>query len=145
MGDPTQNVSIVGTWRLVRFQSRIEDGPALMGEHPDGLLIYTRTGWMAVHISHAERQPFVSSDPLLATQGEQARAFATSFITYCGRYEVIDDRVRHHVEVSVHPNWKGVVLERSFTLDGDTLVLRTPPHEFGGKVVSSELRWRRVG
>jgi hypothetical protein len=38
-----------------------------------------------------------------------------------------------------------MVFEREFTLDGDTLVLRTPPHAIGGRMVSSELRWRRVG
>ena len=116
-----------------------------MGERPDGLLIYTATGWMAVHISDAERAPFASPDPLLATPAEQAHAFATSFITYCGRYEVSGERVRHHVEVSVHPNWRGVTFEREFRVDGETLVLRTPPHEIGGRSISSELRWRRVG
>jgi len=139
-------VSVVGTWRLESFESRSEAGPAHpMGERPDGLLVYTSTGWMCVHISHAERTPFASADPLLATQAEQAHAFATSFITYCGRYEMSGNKVRHHVEVSVHPNWRGFVFEREFTLDGDTLVLRTPPHEIGGRAVSSELRWRRVG
>ena len=38
-----------------------------------------------------------------------------------------------------------LIFERDFKLDGDTLVLRTPPHEIGGSAVSSELRWRRVG
>ena len=139
-------MTVVGTWRLERFESRGADGTVHpLGERPDGLLIYTATGWMAVHIAHAERPPFASPDPLLATEPEQAHAFATSFITYCGRYEVRGGRVRHHVEVSVHPNWRGVTLEREFSVDADTLVLRTPPHEIGGTIISSELRWRRVG
>jgi len=139
-------LTVVGTWRLESFESRSTDGTAHpMGERPDGLLIYTSTGWMAVHISHAERTPFASPDPLLASPAAQAHAFATSFITYCGRYEVSGGKVRHHVEVSVHPNWTGVTFEREFTMDGDTLVLRTPPHEIGGRTISSELRWRRVG
>jgi len=58
---------------------------------------------------------------------------------------VSGDRVRHHITVSVHPNWTGAVFERVFALDGDTLVLRTPPIEIGGRAVSSELRWRRLG
>jgi hypothetical protein len=140
-------VTIVGVWRLETFQSRDEEGrPAHpLGEHPAGLLIYTETGWMSVHVAHGDRVPFASPDPLAGTEAEQARAFATSFIAYSGRYDVHGDRVRHHVEVSVHPNWMGVVFERVFALDGDTLILRTPPISIGGVAVASELRWRRVG
>jgi hypothetical protein len=139
--------SIVGVWRLDSFESRDAEGAASypMGERPRGLLIYTATGWMSVHVAHADRAAFASDDPLLATEVEQARAFVGAFIFYSGRYEVEGERVRHVVETSVHPNWTGATFERVFDFDGDRLILRTPPIGIGGTAISSELRWHRVG
>ena len=138
---------IVGVWQLDSFESRDGEGAAShpLGERPRGLLIYTATGWMSVHVARADRAPFASGDPLLATEVEQARAFAGAFIFYSGRYAVEGDRVRHAVEMSVLPNWTGTTLERVFELDGNTLILRTPPVGIGGTAISSELRWHRVG
>lgn len=138
---------IAGVWRLDSFESRDERGAVSrpMGERPSGLLMYTESGWMSVHVAHADRTRLASDDPLLATADEQAHAFATAFIAYSGRYEVDGGRVRHFVETSVHPNWSGTVFERIFELDGDRLMLRTPPSGLGGAVISSELHWHRVG
>jgi len=140
-------VRIAGVWRLDSFESRDERGAVSrpMGERLSGLLIYTETGWMSVHVARAERTRFASDDPLLATADEQARAFATAFIFYSGRYEVDGDCVRHFVETSVHPNWTGTVFERVFALEDDRLMLRTPPIGLGGAAISSELHWHRVG
>jgi lipocalin-like protein len=140
-------VTIAGVWRLDSFESR--DGRGVvsrpMGEHPSGLLIYTASGWMSVQVAHGARIRFTSEDPLLAPPDQQAHAFATAFIFYSGRYEVQGDHVRHFVETSVPPNWAGTVLERLFEIAGDRLMLRTPPTGLGGTMLSSELRWHRVG
>ena len=140
-------MTIAGVWRLDSFAARDARGAVSgpMGERPSGLLIYTPSGWMSVHVSHGDRAHFASDDPLLATMEERARAFATGFIVYSGRYEVEENRIRHFVETSVHPNWPGVVFERTFELDGDRLTLRTPPVNLGGAALASELHWHRVG
>jgi hypothetical protein len=140
-------MTLAGVWRLDSFQGRDERGAVFrpMGERPSGLLIYTETGWMSVQVAQAERARFASDDSLLATAEEQARAFATAFICYSGRYEIEGSCVRHFVDTSVHPNWQGTIFERTFALDGDRLVLRTPPVSLGGTAISSELHWHRVG
>ena len=140
-------MKIAGVWRLDSFESRDAGGVVSrpMGEHPAGLLIYTASGWMSVHVAHSSRARFASDDPLLATPAEQAHAFATAFIFYSGRYEVDGDRVRHFVETSVHPNLVGTTLERLFELEADHLVLRTPPIGLGGSALASELHWHRIG
>ena len=44
---------LVGTWRLVRLETLRQDGQVIYpfyGRHPEGLLIYDRSGWMSVQI-----------------------------------------------------------------------------------------------
>jgi Lipocalin-like domain len=52
------------------------------------------------------------------------------------------DHVFHHVEVSVFTNLMGTTLERKFTLEGDTLTIRTLPPEIWGS--SNVLVWKRA-
>jgi len=60
------------------------------------------------------------------------------------RYEVDDDRVVHHIEVSLFPNWVEVKQERMFELNGDRLTLSTPLMLVGGRQLSTHLIWERV-
>ena len=49
------------------------------------------------------------------------------------RYEVLSnpDRVLHHVEVSLFPNWENVTQERFAKLEGDRLTLSIAPDKDG--------------
>jgi hypothetical protein len=107
------------------------------------MLVYTDDGHVAVVISHAGRRSLSSDDRVAAPAAERADAFAT-FFAYAGRYTVAAKEVRHEVEVASVPNWVGTDLVREVSLDGNRLVLRTPPTLVGGAERVTELVWERV-
>ncbi len=45
------------------------------------------------------------------------------FVAYAGRYSFRGDRVIHHVELSLFPNWVGTDQQRWVELAGDRLTL----------------------
>jgi hypothetical protein len=55
------------------------------------------------------------------------------FVGYAGRYSFHGDRVVHHVELSLFPNWVGSNQERSSSLPGDRLTLSASPLLLAGK------------
>ncbi len=62
---------LTGTWRLVTWTSPGEDGVQLpMGEHPEGVVVYTSDGTMITTIGQAARPPIDSTD----MQGGPGRA-----------------------------------------------------------------------
>ena len=71
-------------------------------------------------------------------------AAVEGYVSYCGRYEVNGDKVIHHIEVSLFPNWVGVRQERMYELDGDRLTLSTPLMLVGGRRLSTHLIWERA-
>src|SRR5579862_3420278 len=134
---------IVGAWSLVTFD--VDEGKGKekprFGPDPVGYLIYSADSRMAAVLAGTHR-PALSS-PAGTAQSEESRTQAlVNFLSYAGRYEVRGDRVFHHVEVSVFTNLMGTTLERQFTLQGDTLTIRTlPPEIWGG---SNVLVWKRA-
>ena len=135
----------VGTWRLVSFEIRTANGEVSypFGEDAAGYLIYSQDGYMAASIMDANRARFASSD-FRASSPEEKRAAFDTYITYCGTYEVKDDKVTHHAEISLFPNWSGTDQERFFEISGDQLTLRTPPTKFEGDEITGHLIWQRT-
>ena len=105
--------------------------------------MYNHGGYMSVAFMHANRPPFASKDMRAGTPEEKEAAF-DSYQSYCGTYEVLDDKVVHHIEVSLYPNWIGVAQERFFDFDGDKLSLSTPPLLLDGVEQTAHLIWQRV-
>ncbi len=101
-------------------------------------------GYMPVAFMPLDRKPFAAADILGGTPEEKSAALDT-YISYCGRYEISGDRVRHHITVSLFPNWIGVTQEQIVTLTGDTLRLSTPPLLIKGKMQTAHLVWKRAG
>ena len=85
---------LVGTWRLVSFEVRGQDGEALypLGDNPVGYLMYGQEGYMQVSMMKANRPRINAETLLLASTEEKAEAAAT-YVSYCGRYEIKNDRV----------------------------------------------------
>jgi hypothetical protein len=52
--------------------------------------------------------------------------------------------VTHHIEVSSVQNWVGTDLVRTLEVNGDRLVLKTPPSRLGGRLQIVELTWQRA-
>jgi hypothetical protein len=112
--------SLIGAWRLLSFEFRNKDGQVRypFGEDAVGYIIYSEDGYLAITIMSA-------------------------FFSYCGRYEVRGDRVIHHLEVSLFPNWIGVDLERIFELEDNRLIL-SAPLLWSGVEQSARTIWERV-
>lgn len=117
----------MGAWRLLSFEIRTSSGEVSypFGREAVGLLLYSHEGYMAVSLMRGDRVHFKAEDISSATSEEKLGVF-DSYNSYCGRYEVKDDTIIHHVELSLFPNWIGGPQERYFEFSGDRLTLRTP-------------------
>jgi hypothetical protein len=139
------SMALVGTWTLESWEVADADGAAdqPFGPHPVGYITYGPDGYMAVSFMPPGRKPFAAADILGGTPAEKCAAIET-YISYCGRYEIKGDRVYHHIQASLFPNWSGVTQERIVRLDGDTLRLSTPPLLIKGKLRTAHLVWKRA-
>ena len=136
--------SVVGTWRLKRWETRAANGQVAHPLGPDalGYLIYTPGGHVAISIMRAGRAPFAGDDLIGGTPEERAAA-AAGYVAYGGRYEVRDGAVIHHVELSLFPNWVGTEQVRFAAVAGDELTITTRPLRIGGETVN-RLVWERA-
>jgi hypothetical protein len=137
--------ALVGAWRLVSWENRATDGQVTypMGTDALGYVLYTADGRFSVTISRAGRAGFAAGDLLSGTLEEKARAME-SFVAYAGRYSFHGDRVIHHVELSLFPNWVGSDQQRWVELAGDRLTLSASPLLLAGKQQVPRLVWERV-
>jgi hypothetical protein len=113
------------------------------GHNPVGYIVYSGDGYMSVAFMSAERIPFASGDPFSAS-GDEIEAAFHSYFSYAGPYEIDVNKVIHHIQVCIFPNWIGVDQERFFKLDGSRLTLSTPPILQKGTEQTAHLIWERV-
>lgn len=137
--------ALVGAWRLLSWENRAADGQITypMGADALGYLLYTADGRFSVTISRRGRAGFAAGDLLSGTTEEQARA-VEGFVAYAGRYSFHGDRVIHHVELSLFPNWVGTDQERWVELSEDRLTLSASPLLLAGRQQIPRLVWERV-
>ncbi len=135
----------VGNWRLLSWESRTADGHVTypMGDKLGGYIMYNEQGYMSVAFMSANRAAFASEDFRGASVEDKAEAFDTYF-SYCGKYEIQGQKVLHHIEVCIFPNWTGVTQERFFDLTENKLSLSTAPFLLHGSQQTSHLIWERV-
>lgn len=113
--------SLVGTWKLVSFQSEFLDGKpprAMLGEHPSGYLILTQEGRMMSVIEGQNRKAPV-------TQADR-EDLLNSLIAYSGTYQINGNHWILSVDVAWNPAWDGTVQVRDFELVGDRLTVHSP-------------------
>jgi hypothetical protein len=149
--------AFVGTWKLVSMVRKNPDGSVSMplGERPVGYLTYGRDGFMFALLMKGGRRPMGVPAEELMQAVKTGKAFfslrylkaiarylaaLSACVSYCGRYEVSESRVVHHVAASLVPDWMGTDLERAYRLSGDTLTL-SPSDPAGGEM---DLVWERV-
>src|ERR671913_1475296 len=116
--------ALVGAWRLLSWENQAADGR------------------FSVTISRRGRAGFAAGDLLGGTTEEKARA-VEDFVAYAGRYSFHGDRVVHHVELSLFPNWVGSDQERWVELAGDRLTVSASPLLLAGKQEGPPLGWGR--
>jgi hypothetical protein len=135
--------NFLGTWKLISWYFKHENGEVNypFGEDAIGYLIYTANSYMSVHIMSANRPMYVDSN---SPTPEEILAIADTCLTYCGKYEILADKIIHYPEVSTEPTMVGVAQERFFEIRDNTILLSTPPFEMNGVQTTSHLVWQRV-
>lgn len=98
---------------------------------------------MSVLLSAQKRALFQSVGLFEGTDPEKSHA-ASTFVSYGGRYRIDGNKIIHHVEISLFPNWVGTQQIRFFEMSGETLILSTPPFIHAGEEQIAYLSWLRV-
>lgn len=139
--------SIVGAWRLIRFEFRKEDGSVIypFGAEAQGQIIYTESGRYSGQLMRRGRPRLKSGDQIKATD-EEVRSNFEGCISYFGSYQVDETEgvIRHHVEASIFPNMEGSQQKRQFVISENQLQLRTQPIRLGGEKAIGILQWERI-
>ncbi len=137
-------IRIQGQWNLVAWRRVASDGSEAFpfGKDTTGMLVYTETGGMIVQMTAGGRPPLDTNDPVGGEVSDRAAAYS-GYLAYFGRYEVKGEDVHHIIEGSSFPNWIGATQIRPFELQGEHLMLRTPPVEIDGVTVVNEMSWVR--
>jgi hypothetical protein len=142
-----QAPNVVGTWRLVSYDTQTPDGVKTfpLGQDLEGLAIYLPNGRVSIQFMRRDRPLFKSGDAWRGTLEEERAAFE-GFFGYAGRYtlDVARSTVTHHLEIASAPNYVGIDLVRTFSFSGDRLTLRTPPRTLAGQTSVSTLVWERI-
>jgi hypothetical protein len=148
---PARPDDLVGAWKLVSIETVRPNGEVIYpfyGKHPEGLIVYDRSGWMSVQIltDPAPTVPAGSSweEILAAAPAAKAKAFE-SYYAYCGTwtFDAAGNTVTHHIRQSLHPAERGEDAVRHFELDGDRLTLIAKSHEMG-EDHQRKIVWQRV-
>lgn len=135
---------IVGAWKLISYEGHTDDEIFYpLGKDAFGYIMYTQDGYMSVTMCSLNRDSFSSEDLTGGTSAEKLQA-ASTYISYCGRYQLLGDRVIHKIEAALFPNRVGTEQVRYTEFEGDILTLSTDPMLMAGKMRSGKIVWERV-
>ena len=122
---------LFGTWILVSNEWITSDGEVVQrpfGEEPLGQLIYTADGSVCAVLASRDRS------------GEHG-----GFLAYTGSWELRGDSVVHHVLTGSIPEDAGRDRVRTYSLEGDRLMLTAPSRVVDGIEQIHRIVWRRRG
>ena len=136
---------LVGTWSLLSYRLLGSLGRVRFpyGEEPVGYLLYSPDGHMAVSIMSGGRVHWAGTDIRRQT-AEEAAAATRTYLSYCGTYTLLADRVLHDIRTSLFPNWTGTRQERFYRMRDGCLELSTAPFEPHPTSPRAQLVWRRM-
>jgi len=129
--------SLVGNWKLVKYEIFAENGETRPGQYDVGRLMYDERGEMTAHLMRSGR-----SKEAATTEAARAAAYQT-YLGYFGPYTIDADRhiVVHHVVGSSRPDWIGTEQVRYYAFPAaNTLTLSLK----NGERVTQTLTWERV-
>jgi hypothetical protein len=134
-----------GFWKLVSNERRDERG-ALVSSNPGqtGYIIYTRAGFMAVHMMQPNRKPYAGAQ---ATP-EEARATIGTYTNYFGPFYVheADGYIVHDQFGTLNLGRNGPgPLQRFYQMTGRRLLLKPPPtYTPDGHTIQGTITWERA-
>src|SRR4051812_3471506 len=107
--------------------------------------MYTADGYMSAQLMRRDR-PAYDRAGTGGGSAEQMAAAASGYLCYSGPFELDEaaEVLRHHVDVSLLPNWVGGIQVRRAHLDGDTLTLSAEVTSRRGASATHVLVWRRA-
>ena len=116
---------IVGTWRLIRAESRENENTPWtpdFGEPTSGYFFYDVNGFTSVQIMVNPPQPKYSGD---YPGADEALAIFKNYINYYGTYTLDEDgrTVTCQVEGALDPNQVGTDQPRPCEIKGDRLII----------------------
>ena len=103
----------------------LEREPWLEGS--TGILMYNEDGYMSAAISILDDK---SREP--------------KHLSYCGAFEIGEDRVIHHVKISSDPQLVGHSQIRLVEFNRNALTLSSSPSIYGGEKSKALLSWKRL-
>ena len=134
----------VGFWRYTSTERRADDGEALPAtQFENGVIMYTASGHMAVHLVRPGRQPYAASPPT----DEEVLFALGSYASYFGPYAIDpdadEDVVVHDRVGNINP--RGVnMTRRGFEFTDNTLILQPPATMVDGREVKSFITWTKI-
>jgi hypothetical protein len=137
---------IVGTWKLVSWTYKNEKGEEVdyFGKDSTGILTYDEHGYMNAQLMKSGRSQF-SSDSINGGTPDEALAAFNSYLAYFGKYyEQSPGEMVHIVEGSLFPNWIGNKEVRYGKIEGNKLILSTPPIHAQGSEIVFYITWKRA-
>jgi hemerythrin-like domain-containing protein len=117
---------IVGTWSLRSFTERDIKTDAIsfpMGSSPRAAVVYTADGHVATIFTATGRR--APAEPR-ASEAEAAQLYR-SMVAFAGRYEIHDNELIYHPEISWNEAWNGTRQVRYFEMSDGLLRIRSAP------------------
>ncbi|MGH7884182.1 MAG: lipocalin-like domain-containing protein [Thermodesulfobacteriota bacterium] len=136
---------LIGTWKLIDFIGKDQDSNTVLpfGKKPQGYITFTENKFMFTTITTSDRALFETKDRLNAAKDQKAEAF-DSHISYCSKYELVENKILLNVLAASVPNWVGSFQERFFRFENEKLILETAPREVDGKKLTMKVSWERA-
>lgn len=138
----------VGNWRILTIETVLPDGQistAFMGKQPVGIISYQANGLVAVQLMRDPKPAFAAGSRVKATPEELKGAYF-GYYAYWGTYTVDAESktISHQLTASLMPEEVGITYKRHFEIDGQRMVLTTPPFMYDGRELTNRLTWERM-
>lgn len=139
---------IKGLWSLLSYiEVPINGTNSLfpLGKKPKGFMVFSEGDFMSLQISGENRQNGADDDRFTSNVLQLASS-ARSYVALSGLYRIHPQLpiVNFKIFTSLFPNWEGKEITRNFTMEGDTLFIKTDqPILSNGVMVNSYMTWER--
>lgn len=140
--------TLPGTWRLLSRIDITASGERrpepMLGEDPEALLIYDRSGHFAAQFMRRDRSVDI---PDIAVAGPNNSRAQGGYDAYFGNYTIDDatNSVTQTLVGALSPESVGMVLTRQMEVAGNSLTIRLETRAADGTPVTRTLAWQRVG
>ena len=148
-GGSSAAAQLVGTWRLTSRMVTNAEGERiaepLLGEKPEGYLIYDASGHVAAQLMRPGRTAAQMKNCGAAIiKVENNSTSVCGYDAYFGTYKLADGGIVHHMDLALSPDDIGKDIHRSFVIAGDQLTITFPTRLPDGRTVTRTVMWERV-